>query len=72
MHIYKDLIYCQNSNMSTDPHLQLLMQLKLFILLFYTMVIMVFKLVQYSSAYQRRLIQLTSKFFLKSCTSTLV
>jgi len=49
IHIYKNLvIYYQNINMDTDPDLQLLIQLKLFILLFQTTVIMVFILDQYS------------------------
>jgi len=30
MHIYKNLIYCQYINLDTEPDLQLLMQLKLF------------------------------------------
>jgi len=31
MHIYKNLIYCQYINLDTEPDLQLLLQLKLFI-----------------------------------------
>jgi len=65
MHFYKSLVYCQNINMDTDTGLLLLMQFKLFIPSFQTIVIMVFILVQYSSTYQRCFIQLPSKFYFK-------
>jgi len=58
--------------MDVDTDLQLFMMLNISISLFETIVIMAFIIVQYSSTYQRRLIQLTPQSFLKSCTSTAV
>jgi len=65
MHTYKSFNYCQNISMDTDPDVQLLLQLNLFIPLFSTIAIMVFILVLYSLTYQRPLVTGIFKTLLK-------